>query len=134
MEGRLKYKVEELKDALNNFEESLSIKLEDLSPIVTDSVKSGRVQKFEFCIELIWNTVKVYLLEVNGIDTKGPKPAIKEFYNSGFLSAKEYEALIEAIDDRNKLSHVYKKQQFEEIYQRVIKTLPFFRTVLKNLK
>ena len=29
MEGRLKYKVEELKEALKNFEESLSIKLDD---------------------------------------------------------------------------------------------------------
>ena len=134
MEGRLKYKVEELKDALKNFEESLSIKLEDLSPIVADSVKSGRVQKFEFCVELLWKTVKVYLLEVNGIDTNGPKPAIKQLYNIGKLSVEEYEALSVAIDDRNKLSHIYKKEQFEEIYNRIIKTVPLFRTVLENLK
>ena len=134
MERRLKYKVDELTVALDNFEESLSIKLEELSPIVADSVKSGRVQKFELCVELLWKAVKVYLMEVNGIDSKGPKLAIKEFYNSGFLSAEEYERLIEAVDDRNKLSHVYKKQQFEEIYQRAIKTLPLFRTVLANLK
>jgi len=134
MEGRLKYKVEELRDALNNFEESLSIKMADLSSIVADSVKSGRVQKFEFCVELLWNTVRVYLLGVNGIDTIGPKPAIKEFYNLGVLSAKGYEAILEAVDDRNKLSHIYKKEQFEEIYQRAIKKLPLFRTVLENLK
>ena len=105
-----------------------------LSPVVADSVKSGRVQKFEFCVELLWKTIRIYLLEIIGIDSKGPKPAIKEFYTSGFLSAKEYETVLEAIDDSNRLSHIYKKQQFEEIYQRAIKTLPIFRAVLECLK
>ena len=79
MEKRLKYKIDQLESAILNFEESLNIDLTDFSPIVVDSVKSGRVQKFEFCVELLWKTLKVHLYEINGVDCKSPKQTIKEF-------------------------------------------------------
>ncbi|PCI29245.1 MAG: nucleotidyltransferase [SAR324 cluster bacterium] len=136
MEGRLKYKVQQFKDALLNFEESLSINLDEYPTIVIDTLKSGRIQKFEFCTELLWKTLKVYLWEINGIDSKSPKMVIKDYYKLGLLSTPEYEQVMEIINDRNKLSHIYGKEQFEEIYQRVIKVLPLFfkvRDVLEAL-
>ena len=130
MEGRLSYKIVQLEDALDNFEQSLAIDTEALDDILVDSVKSGRIQKFEFCLELLWKTIKVYLLEVNGIDVNSPKSVIKEFYNLSFLNLDDYEDLLGAVDDMNRLSHIYGRDQFEEIYQRVILILPLFRRVL----
>ncbi len=134
MEGRLKYKLAQLQDALDNFEKSLSIDLNSLEEALVDSIKSGRVQKFEFCVELVWKTLKVYLWEINGIDSNSPKSVIKDFYGLDMLSVKDYEKLMEAVDDRNRLSHIYSKDQFEDIYNRAIMVLPLLRQVLKNMK
>ena len=133
MESRLKYKAKQYEDAVINFEESLSIDCKNFSSKVIDTIKSGRVQKFELCTELLWKTLKVYLWEVNGIDSKSPKSVIKDFYNLGFLSAEEYEKVMQMIDDRNNLSHIYNNDQFEEIYNRVILALPLFKKVINYL-
>ena len=130
----MKYKIQQFEDAVINFEESLSIDLENFPPVVVDSLKSGRVQKFEICVELLWNMLKVYLWEMNGIDSKGPKMVIKDFYNLGFITPQEYERVMVVLDDRNRLSHIYNKEQFEEIYLRVVTTLPLFRKVLEAIR
>lgn len=130
MEGRLKYKLVQLNEAVTNFEDSLSLKLSEYSEIAADSIKSGQVQKFEFCIELLWKTIKNYLFELNGIDAKSPKMVVKEYFNLGLCSYKDYETLMEMLDDRNILSHIYKKEQFESIYNRIIHTLSIFKSVI----
>lgn len=134
MEGRLNYKLVQLQNALDNFEKSLSIDLNSLEEPLVDSIKSGRVQKFEFCVELVWKTLKVYLWEINGIDSNSPKSVIKDFYGLDLLSVEDYEKLMEAIDDRNRISHIYSKDQFEDIYNRAIMVLPLLRRVLKNMQ
>jgi nucleotidyltransferase substrate binding protein (TIGR01987 family) len=117
-----------------DFGKSLSIDFEGLSEEIVDSVKSGRAQKFEICTELLWKVLKSYLWEKNGIDSRSPKGVVKECYNQGLLEADIYEQLIGMLDDRNRLSHVYNKQQFERIYQRIILTLPIFEKVLKLIE
>lgn len=134
MEGRLNYKLVQLQDALDNFEKSLSIDLNSLDEVLVDSIKSGRIQKFEFCVELVWKTLKVYLWEINGIDSNSPKSVIKDFYGLDLLSVEDYEKLMEAIDDRNRISHIYNKDQFEDIYNRAIMVLPLLKRVLKKIK
>lgn len=134
MEGRLNYKLVQLQDALDNFEKSLSIDMKSLDETLVDSIKSGRVQKFEFCVELVWKTLKVYLWEINGIDSNSPKSVIKDFYGLDLLSVEDYEKLMEAIDDRNRISHIYSKDQFEDIYNRVIMVSPLLKRVLKKIK
>ena len=37
------------------------------------------------------------------------------------------------LDDRNKLSHIYNKEQFEEIYNRIVEILLLFFKVRKIL-
>jgi nucleotidyltransferase substrate binding protein (TIGR01987 family) len=134
MEGRLKHKIQEYKDAVADFGKSLSIDFEGLSEEIVDSVKSGRAQKFEICTELLWKVLKSYLWEKNGIDSRSPKGVVKEIYNLGLLETEIYEQLIGMLDDRNRLSDVYNKQQFERIYERIVLTLPTFKKVLKLLE
>lgn len=134
MEKRLEYKICQYEDAVQNFEESLSIDLLKYPEIVVDSLKSGRVQKFKFCVELLWKTLKVYLLEIHGIDSKSPKMVMKDFYNIDSVSVSDYEKMMAIIDDKNRLSNIYNKEQFDEIYQRVIKALPLFQKIRAFLK
>lgn len=133
MENRLKYKLTQLADALINFEASLSIDTNEFEPTLVDIIKSGRIQKFEFCTELLWKTLKIYLFEINGIDARSPKTVIKEAYNLGLMPQNEYERMMVAIDDRNRISHIYNQEQFEDIYRRVVETMPLFRYILEQM-
>ena len=134
MEGRLGYKKKEFLAAVDDFSISLDLDLARLDPPVLDSVKSGRAQKFEVCVELLWKTLKVFLSEIHGLDQNSPKSVIKTFYSMESLDAADYEAVLEMVDDRNLLSHIYKKEQFEEIYLRIVTRLPLFRKVLALLE
>ena len=101
MEKKLDFKLDELKKALDNFENSLSIKISQYPKDVQDSIESGRIQKFEFCVELLWKVVKSYLYEIEGIDVRTPKGVIKKLFNLKNIDYKEFESLIQMIDDRN---------------------------------
>jgi len=76
MEMKLKPKIEELKRALENFDDSMKIDLNLFPDIVKDSVESGQIQKFEFSCELLWKTIKAFLYEIEGLDINTPKGAI----------------------------------------------------------
>lgn len=134
MEKALNYKISLFEAAIKDFSESLEINLSEYPPKVSDTLKSGHVQKFEFCAELMWKTIKAFLYDVNGIDCRSPKQAVKEFYNLSYISPEELEKELQILDDRNLLSHIYNKEQFDQIYKRIIKTVSSFKKVLKEMK
>ena len=105
--------------ALNGLELLLQKDLSLCDPVITDGVRNGRVQKFEYCTELLWKTIKRFLLVVHGIETVSPKTAVKELYTIGRVTADEYDVLCSMIDARNMLSHVYRVEYFEEVHARL---------------
>lgn len=129
MEERLIYKKEQFSLGLNDFEKSLSINLSLLNEDIIDVIRSGQAQKYEFTMELLWKTLKVFLDEVHGFQLASPKAVIKKFYNLEYIDSLEYEALINMWSDRNSLSHIYKKEQLSQIHSRIIKSLPLLKKV-----
>jgi nucleotidyltransferase substrate binding protein (TIGR01987 family) len=87
--------------------------------LVADTIESGQIQKFEFTVELLWKTVQVFLLEVDGVDVVTPKSVAKEFVEAGYCDYGTYELFIRAINDRNQLSHIYRQEMAETIRQRL---------------
>jgi nucleotidyltransferase substrate binding protein (TIGR01987 family) len=72
--------------------------------------RNGLVQRFEFTIELCWNTLKDYL-EHEGFRFKPtPKETIRQAYKSGLIS--DAQVLIDGLDIRNELSHDYNGEKF----------------------
>lgn len=84
-----------------------------------DGLENGKAQKFEYTIELCWKAIKFALKEQEGIDEATPKKVVKAWYLAGHLSEDDYLALIAAIDDRNKLSHIYDAEEFVAIIARL---------------
>ena len=72
-------------------------------------------QKFEYTLELIWKAIKQFLKRQEGIDAVSPKKVIKEFYLGGYIDESDYLQFMQAIDDRNRLSHVYQQTEFDKI-------------------
>jgi len=120
VEERLKKQIAQLEQAVENYQESLNIDLDTYPEIVKDSIKNGQIQKFEFCIELYWKTLKRYLQDIHGIDSNSPKQVIKKGCEAELYEYAQYETLIRMIEWRNELSHIYNEKKFYEIYRRLL--------------
>lgn len=75
--------------------------------------------------------LKNSLNEKHGIDVFSPKSTFKEFFSLNLIDENKYENLIEMLEDRNKLSHIYEEMFFEEIYKKLHIYLDTFKIVLK---
>ena len=82
--------------------------------------KEGMIRRFKFCMELSWKTMKDYM-EYNGFVFNAimPSVVIKEAYAANIISNGE--TWLRALDDRNKMSHVYDFKAFNEVTKRVAK-------------
>lgn len=124
--------------ALQTFGRLVNADLADLSttlePYLIDGLQNGKAQKFEYTLELCWKTIKVFLKEEEGIDEASPKKIIKAFYLSGHLSEDGYLVFIQAVDDRNKLSHIYDPSDFDLIISRLPGYVQLMERIAKTLR
>ena len=92
---------------------------EKLDPRLIDGIENGKAQKFEYTLELGWKAIKHFLKQTEGIDEASPKKIVKAFYLAGHMGEDDYLALMRAIDDGNKLSHIYEPAEFSLIVARL---------------
>jgi len=93
--------------AVTDFKLSLDADMEKYNELEQNGIKNAQVQKFEFCIELLWKTVKSFF-EIQSELFLTPKQNIKELFLHNLIEKELYIGLMNCIDDRSKLSHVYK--------------------------
>ncbi len=132
---RYELKLKIFEKALETFEKSLKVDLSKFSEIELDVFKNGQVQKFEYCVEICWKTVKAFLEGVHGLESVSPKSAFKVFFQIGSINEETCESLFEMINDRNRLSHIYENDIFNEIYKKLptyLKLLKSISTIIKN--
>jgi len=88
--------------------------------------KEGVIQRFEYCFELAWKTVKDYL-EASGLvfATVTPRQVLKDAFAAKIL--KEGPVWMDMLDYRNLLSHTYDSTQFnialDAIHRRYLNAL-----------
>ncbi len=68
--------------------------------------RAGLIKTFEFCFELTWNVLKD-LLFYDGYEVKVPRAAIRKRFEVDYIDEGDCEALLDALDKRNLLSHTY---------------------------
>ena len=61
---RFKYKLELYEKALKGFNISLNIDVLGFSEEIIDTIKNGRIQKFEYCTELTWKAIKIFYTNI----------------------------------------------------------------------
>ena len=117
-----------LKNAIMRFGEVLEME-QDEKGVVRDSA----IQRFEFCFDLSWKTIKTYLQTQHGIACASPKECIKEASGIGLI--KETETFWLTMSDlRNLTSHTYNEKTADEIYRQLPATHQHFLTLLKQLE
>ena len=73
-----------------------------------DLERAGLIKTFEFCFELSWNALED-LLTYQGYIVKMPREVIRQSFEVGYISEDDCETLLEALEKRNILSDIYKK-------------------------
>jgi nucleotidyltransferase substrate binding protein (TIGR01987 family) len=86
---------------------------------LVDGMQNGRAQKFEYTTELCWKALKFFLKEHEGIDESSPKKIIKAYLLGGYFKEDDYMLLLDAVEDRNRLSHIYDEATFNRILARL---------------
>ncbi|WP_374341226.1 HI0074 family nucleotidyltransferase substrate-binding subunit [Azonexus sp.] len=119
MDVRLKAFTEALESLSYLTEVDMAALAAHLDKRLIDALDNGKAQKFEYTLELCWKAIKVALKEQEGIDEASPKKVVKAWYLAGHLPEDDYLALLAAIDDRNKLSHIYDAEEFMAIVARL---------------
>lgn len=98
-----------------------------------DGMQNGRAQKFEYTMELCWKAIKIFIKEKDGIDEASPKKVIKAYYLGDYATEEDYLLLLEAVEDRNRLSHIYDAETFNNILTHLPRYAALFERISENL-
>lgn len=75
--------------------------------------KEGVIQRFEYCFELAWKTIKDYMESCGTIfATVTPKSVLKDAFQAKVI--EDGQVWIDMLNHRNLLSHTYNFANFEE--------------------
>ena len=117
------------KQRFQNFDRSYALlrsALENGPEALNALEKEGAVQRFEYCFESAWKTVKDYL-EASGFvfATVTPRQVLKDAFAAKIL--KECPVWMDMLDHRNLLSHTYDSTHFnmavDAIHRRYLNAL-----------
>ena len=126
---RLHEKYEQFEAAVSRLREAL----EDYRSTPLSSVRDGVIQRFEFCAELAWKTMREYLLDQGYTEINSPKAVIRQAFAYGMI--EDAEGWIRLMNDRNLTSHVYDERTAEEIFRRIETVyLALFDAALVSMK
>ncbi len=102
-----------------------------LDPRLIDGLENGLVQKFEIVTEQSWKLIKTLLLKHEAVDTKTPKQAVKAYYTAGYINEDDYLLWIQALNDRNTLSHRYDEEAYQQTLVKMSEYASFFKRLEK---
>ena len=87
---------------------------EDLEQIA----KEGMIQRFKYCMELAWKTLKDYMENQGHVFSQVlPKMVIREAETAKLID--DPEIWLRALDDRNEMSHTFNCEKFEQVIERI---------------
>lgn len=111
--NKMDEKYQKLQEAYKRLQEAV----DDYERLGLESIRDGVIQRFEFCVELAWKTIREYLLDMGYTDINSPKAVLKTAFADGLF--EDEHAWLDMINDRNLTSHVYDEEQAVRIYTRI---------------
>jgi len=109
------------------FSNALERFIEVLGQPKNSFMRDSAIQRFEFCVDLVWKSLQQMLQSEHGLRPNSPKETIRMAYENKLIS--EPESWLSMIDDRNLTSHTYDENLAEEIYARLPGYLRLLRTL-----
>lgn len=123
---------EDLIYSTGKFEKAI-MRLKESYALPKDSVvRDSCAKRFEFCVELAWKTMKLFLNENHGVNVQSPKSCVREAFHLGLINYEN--TWLEIIDWRNDLAHGYEESYAEKVYDNLEKVIDLFEALLKKIK
>lgn len=93
------------------------------------AIRDGTIQRFEYCTDLFWKVLKIYLEEVEKVEVTNisPRGVIRDAIHIKLLSEMEGKECMKMVESRNKTSHIYHAEMAEDIAERV----PMYYVLMK---
>jgi len=79
---KLEKKIKQTEKAIQRLEALLAVDLDE-----NDYVIDAAIQRFEFCYELVWKTLKLVLVQ-SGVECSTPRDVFKKLFSMGILKMK----------------------------------------------
>ncbi|HUH75576.1 MAG TPA: nucleotidyltransferase substrate binding protein [Chitinophagales bacterium] len=95
-----------------------SSNLDKENKALSDLIKQGLIQSFEYTHELAWNVIKDYSAYQGNVEIRGSRDAAREAFSMGIISNGE--VWMEMIKSRNKTSHTYNEETANEIFNNIL--------------
>lgn len=125
--GEFNEKYEKLKQAVTRLGESLT----EYQNTPSSTMRDGVIQRFEFCFELAWKTMREYLLDQGYLDINSPRATLKQAFDDGIISSQDW---LTMLADRNLTSHVYDDNTAAQIFSRIqLQYLDLFNSLIHYL-
>jgi nucleotidyltransferase substrate binding protein (TIGR01987 family) len=142
----IKEKLSVLLDAVKSLEKGIALfyKYEGIfnkqksneSEELFEGMRDSMIQRFEYCVDIIWKIVKTYLESVEKIalTVNSPRAIVRESVKARIISEQEGEGFIAMIEARNKTSHAYHEVMADEIARKIPLFYPLIRTIAERME
>ncbi len=122
-----------LESLLPDMERAVKRLKEVLEQPKNEFIRDSAIQRFEFCFDLAWKTLKAYLEEKHNVQCVSPKTCFREAYNKEVIT--DYDTFwLELADKRNLTVHTYKEDLAEEVYAILPKALEKFKELYEKIR
>ena len=123
-----------LKESINLFDDyqtSYAQEPTKKNELLFKGLRDSMIQRFEYCTDLFWKVLKIYLQDVEKVElpTFAPRGIIREAVKAKTISEEEGEQSIDMVNSRNESSHIY----HEEIAENIAQKVPGFYTLLSTV-
>lgn len=122
-------------DKLDKFQQACSRLQESLASYTNnpdDTMRDGVIQRFEFCVELAWKTLREKFIYDGNIELDSPRPVIKKAFADKLITDEE--GWLDLLTDRNLTSHLYDAETAQEVFERIKgKYVDLFQALIEKL-
>ncbi len=132
---KLILKLEYLKKALLTLEDSLSFfELKNVDARQHSVSRDSTIKRFEYCTDMFWKILKLYLESYHGVEEKSPKMVYRMCKKVGLFDDPETESFLQMTDDRNETSHTYNEAFAEELAKRIANYYQLMSEIVKKIE
>jgi len=118
------YIFKDLKTAVNNLEEVLSLKEK------TEIIRDSAIKRFEICFDIAWKSIKNYA-KSEGIECFSPRDCFRSAFQLKLIDNED--DWLNMVNDRNLTTHLYNEEQADKVYSKLSNYLELFKKLIKSM-
>ena len=111
---KLKKKVKDLQKAFNKLKECKEFKFEHVINVELSA------KRFEYTYEILWRTIKLFLLEEKGLECYSPMDCFKLAFQVKLIPENLELTFVQMVRSRNDIVHIYNDEVADEIYNNIM--------------